>query len=44
MPASSPTSVNQNLYNTMTGHSYRCGVIEITEKLFGTVVFVIKIE
>lgn len=46
MPASTPASVKQNSYNTMTGHSNRCGVTEITqtggEGLFVTLVHGIK--
>ena len=30
MPASAPDSVNQNSYNTTTGHSNRCGVVDFT--------------
>lgn len=48
MPASNSTSVNQNSHNTMTGHSNRCGDIEIAHtgevELFVTVVCVMKTE
>lgn len=30
MPASTPDSVNQNSYNSTTGHSNRCGVVDFT--------------